>query len=444
MEPNNVPHPSAQSEPTTINKQTYRLTLLTLFWCFFTFGLNDGSLGPLLPVYQQYYQIGFVTVSLIFVFNCLGFVLAAVLNVYMSGRISFSKLLAASALFQIVAYAILSTAPPFPLVCFAFYLLGTGLSLLNAHGNGFLSMLKNPTEMGIAHASYGTGALVSPLISTQFSQFSGRKWAFYYIFLLGAVVISLVVIIGRFKGREYDVILSEMGVAQDVDFTTERRPGEVSTDSQQVSPQQTSASEGSGDRGVRGVPFSSVMKQTVMHIMALFIFVYVGVEVTIGGWIVTFIIRERGGGPSSGYINSGFFGGLTLGRIALLWINRKIGEKRVIFVDLIISIGLELTIWFIPSLVENAVAVSLVGMMLGPIYPIVMSQSGRVIPRKLLTGSIGWISAFGGAGAAVVPFITGALAGRFGIQSLQPLVISFLGLMGVLWIFVPDTPKREE
>lgn len=27
------------------------------------------------------------------------------------------------------------------------------------------------------------------------------------------------------------------------------------------------------------------------------------------GWIVTFIIDVRGGGPSSGYISSGFFGG---------------------------------------------------------------------------------------------------------------------------------------
>ena len=27
------------------------------------------------------------------------------------------------------------------------------------------------------------------------------------------------------------------------------------------------------------------------------------------GWIVTFIIDVRGGGPSSGYTSSGFFGG---------------------------------------------------------------------------------------------------------------------------------------
>jgi fucose permease len=51
------------------------------------------------------------------------------------------------------------------------------------------------------------------------------------------------------------------------------------------------------------------MKTRAVHLLAVFILIYVGVEVTIGGWIVTFIIKVRGGGPSAGYISSGFFGG---------------------------------------------------------------------------------------------------------------------------------------
>lgn len=54
-----------------------------------------------------------------------------------------------------------------------------------------------------------------------------------------------------------------------------------------------------------------------MHLLAFFILVYVGVEVTIGGWIVTFIIDVRGGGASSGYISAGFFGGLCLSLLFL-------------------------------------------------------------------------------------------------------------------------------
>jgi fucose permease len=82
---------------------------------------------------------------------------------------------------------------------------------------------------------------------------------------------------------------------------------------------------------------------------------------------------------------------------------------------------LEFVVWFAPSLIGDAVAVAIVGMLLGPIYPIVMNQSSKILPRWLLTGSIGWIAGFGQAGSAILPFMTGALASKVGIENLQPL-----------------------
>jgi fucose permease len=156
---------------------------------------------------------------------------------------------------------------------------------------------------------------------------------------------------------------------------------------------------------------SQILRNRIVHIMGFFILVYVGIEVTIGGWIVSFLVNVRGGGPSSGYVSSGFFGGLTFGRIALLWVNRKVGERRVVFIYAALAIAyvlfcplpcilvdpldfpslfrLELVVWFVPSLVGNAVAVSFVGVLLGPMYPLGMTLAGRVLPRKILTGSIG-------------------------------------------------------
>ena len=73
-----------------------------------------------------------------------------------------------------------------------------------------------------------------------------------------------------------------------------------------------------------------------LHLMAIFILIYVGVEVTLGGescpslpigcwisviragWIVTYVINLRGGGPDSGYISSGFFGG-TCNSVAIAY-----------------------------------------------------------------------------------------------------------------------------
>ena len=87
--------------------------------------------------------------------------------------------------------------------------------------------------------------------------------------------------------------------------------------------------------------YGQIFRLRAVHLMAFFIFTYVGVEVTIGGkassfwsrrhsnydrvgWIVTYIINERNGGSSSGYISSGFWGGLTVGRVALLWLNKRV------------------------------------------------------------------------------------------------------------------------
>lgn len=53
----------APSEPvefpvsTERHKLRYRAVLAALFWCFFTYGLNDGSAGPLLPAYQRDYKV---------------------------------------------------------------------------------------------------------------------------------------------------------------------------------------------------------------------------------------------------------------------------------------------------------------------------------------------------------------------------------------------------
>ena len=82
---------------------------------------------------------------------------------------------------------------------------------------------------------------------------------------------------------------------------------------------------------------------------------------------------------------------------------------------------LEVTVWLVPSLVENGIAVSFIGLLLGPMYPILMKQSTGILPRWLLTGCLGYIGSIGMAGSAVLPFLTGLLASRFGIASLQPL-----------------------
>ena len=82
---------------------------------------------------------------------------------------------------------------------------------------------------------------------------------------------------------------------------------------------------------------------------------------------------------------------------------------------------MQFIIWFVPSLIGNAIAVAISGVFLGPIYPIVMNQAALILPPRLLTGCVSWIGGFGQAGSAFIPFVTGVLASTKGIESIQPL-----------------------
>ncbi|CAE6402594.1 unnamed protein product [Rhizoctonia solani] len=382
--------------------------------CEFMFlgGWNDGTTGPLLPAIQRYYQVGFVVVSMLFVSSYVGYMSAAVLNIHLTDRLGFGKVILFGGVLQVLAYSLLSPNPPFPAFCLAYCANGFGLALQSAQANSFIAQLPNnpSTKMGLLHASYGIGAFIAPLIATQFAQLP--RWSFHYLCSLGLALLNAFILLFVFKLRR----LHEVTGAP-----------ESNTNSLQ--------SEGS--------KYKDIFSSRAVQLLALFVWIYVGIEVTIGGWIVTFIIEVRGGGTSAGYITSGFFGGLTLGRIALLWVNKKVGERRVIYIYNLLAIGLELVVWLVPNIIGDALAVSFVGLLLGPMYPTVMSTTSNIVPRRILTGSIGWIASFGQAGSAVFPFMTGALAQKYGVKVLQPLLIGTMSALIVVWIMVPPGPPRR-
>ena len=71
----------------------------------------------------------------------------------------------------------------------------------------------------------------------------------------------------------------------------------------------------------------------VTWICALFLLGYVGAEVALGGWIVKFMLEVRDGGDfASGMTATGFWLGITVGRLVLGFVTPKLGEKLAIAV----------------------------------------------------------------------------------------------------------------
>ncbi|TEB34190.1 MFS general substrate transporter [Coprinellus micaceus] len=387
----------------------------TLCYTLFIVGWNDGSTGPLIPRMREVYNVGYTVVSVIFVLSCIGFIIGALVNVWLQNKLGFGKTLVLGCTMQIVVYSIQAAAPPFPVFAIFNGLNGVGLALQDAQANGFVGSLSRHrgTKMNILQAFYGLGGLVAPFVSTQFANM--ERWSFHYLVTLGLILINLTCQITAFRFKRLDEALKDGG--------------------------EEVLSEAGGSEGGR---FGQIMRNKNVHLLGFFMLAYVGAGVTIGGWIVTYIIEVRNGGPSSGYIASGFYGGITLSRVVLVPLNRWVGERRIQFVYIALTLAFELVIWFVPNLGVNAAMVALIGLVFGPMYPITISVAARILPRQVFLGGVGWIAGFGQAGSAAVPFITGAIAQKYGIKNLHPTVMAMLGVMTILLFLTPDRPSPNQ
>ena len=121
----------------------------------------------------------------------------------------------------------------------------------------------------------------------------------------------------------------------------------------------------------------------------------------------------------------------------------QLGEKIAIAGYLLICMGLELCFWLIPSFVASAVFAGWLGFFLGPLFPAAIVVATKLLPSRLHVSAIGFAAAFGGGGAAVLPFAVGAIAQAKGVQVLQPIVLALLVLILALWCILPGGFKKQ-
>lgn len=112
--------PSATVKYPPMNR--WRIPVLCL--AFFIQGLNDSAPGALLPYMEQYYHIKYAIVSLIFVGNAVGFIVAAPFCHTLNNRFGRAKVLSACTLLNTLAYLAIVCQPPWPVVVIAFLVLG--------------------------------------------------------------------------------------------------------------------------------------------------------------------------------------------------------------------------------------------------------------------------------------------------------------------------------
>jgi len=415
-----LPSPTTQAAERLERWNASRSTvykILAAFWSFVVMGSNDAAYGALIPYLQEYYHLTFVVISLVFLSPLVGYTASALLNNSIHLKFGQRGVAVIAPTCHLIAYVVIAVHPPYPVLVVIFMLAGFGNGLADAAWNAWIGNMANATEvLGFLHAFYGLGAVLSPLIATTMIT-KGKKlpWYYFYYVMIGMAVLELITSTWAFWKATGAVFRA-------------------------ANPRTSDSKDNRMKEALIRLPFARVT-----WLCALFLLGYVGIEVALGGWIVKFMLEVRHGAPfGSGMTETGFWMGITVGRIVLGFVTPRFGEKLAITIYLPIVMALELIFWLVPQFYVSAVAVAFQGFFLGPLFPAAVVAATKLLPRHLHVSTIGFAAAFGGSGAALFPFAVGAIAQAKGVQVLQPIILAMLGVIWFLWLGLPRIHSKQE
>ncbi|KAK1147169.1 hypothetical protein N8T08_001908 [Aspergillus melleus] len=382
------------------------LKLVSAGFAFFVAGLNDGSLGALIPYIRKSYHIDTNLVSVVYGTTFLGWLIAALSNSYLGQYLNLGVFLALGASLQVLAHALRPWTPPFALFAVTFFFAALGQAYQDTYANTFVASVKAAHRwLGFIHAMYMAGCLVAPFVSTAVASSSSSvslsvgptaKWSLFYLAPLGLGILNLGLVVFAFR--------DSLGL--------KRRARSTGAVDAAASTRESSAVK----------EMWSTLSLPSVWVLSLYFFFFLGAVITAGGWIVEYLVHVRDGDLNQmGYVPAGFYGGAFLGRLLL-------AEPT----------------YRVPNIVTEAVAISLLGFFSGPFFATGISVASKLFDVGIRSSALAFIFVLGQIGGSLFPAITGVIAARTGVKVLQPILVGLLGATGVTWLMLPKSRLHHE
>lgn len=153
------------------------------FWSFIVMGMNDASYGPLIPYLEEYYNLSYNVVALVFLSPFVGYNLAALTNTTIHLRLGQRGIAFLGPSLHIISYVINCLHPPYPVLVISFMLSGLGNGFEDSAWNAWIGAMANANEvLGFLHGFYGLGGVFAPLIATSMITKLNLPWyTWYYV-----------------------------------------------------------------------------------------------------------------------------------------------------------------------------------------------------------------------------------------------------------------------
>ncbi|KAF2491339.1 MFS transporter [Lophium mytilinum] len=409
---------TAADQPPRPIDRVVAFKLLSATFAFFIAGVNDGSLGTLIPYILCGYKIHTGQIAMLYASGFAGWLLAALLGGYPKLHLGAGGTLVLGATLQVLAYILRFWKPPFGLFCTTFFFAALGTAFQDSQANIFVSTVKTAHRwLGVIHASYGVGCLVGPFIAAAISSSSPDRWTWFYFFPLGLTIVNLSLVASAFR--------SEV-----------RLPRRLS---------RKLADTGEGNTRKAWPEMKLTLRNKTVWLLSIFFFFHLGAAITAGGWLVEYLVTVRKNKLSEvGYVPSGMYGGLAVGRLVLAEPTFRLGERRMLLIYSALCLILQIVFWKVNNLISSAVTVSLMGFFLGPFFATGISTATKILPVEIHATALGLVFVIAQAGGTIFPALAGLVAGKAGVSVLQPILVALIAAMGISWVMIPRVDRKKE
>lgn len=346
--------------------QTKFSQTLVYLGAFVALGLANASLGATLPGLASNTQTALQDMGFLFTARSLGYLAGSLtggrLYDYLPGhRLMFGMIVSLA-----IAMMLVPLVSLFWLLIIVMLFMGLSESILDIGGNTLLVWLHGKDVgpfMNSLHFAFGLGAFLSPIIIAQAVLWGGNLvWAYGGLALL--------------------ILLSGLRLLT--------MPTPIS---QEVADDSTKAE----------------INYQLTSLIALFFFVYVGIEVSIGGWILTYVTQlNLTSELMASYLTAGFWGALTLGRLVSIPLATRLRPRYILILSLsgtLLMIGIMLLQPETISLIWLGTLGS--GFCMAAIFPTTLSLAER---HMVITGQVTGLFFVGASlGGMILPWLVGQL-----------------------------------
>jgi fucose permease len=374
--------------------------VLLAYVAFIALGLPDGLLGVAWPSIRASFGIPLDAVGMLITASVAGYITSSFLSGPVIARIGVAHVLTGSCALTGMGLMGYTLAPEWWMMVVLGVISGLGAGAIDAGLNTYVAAHFGEGLMQWLHASYGIGVTLGPIIMTV-ALANLNSWRTGYQVVAG-----------------FQWILA-VGFAVTLAMWEQKSAPEASQAPKRLTDYRT--------------PMRETLRHPRVWFSALLFFLYVGAEVSLGTWTYSLLIGSRGIDPTVGGLFTGsYWAAFTVGRVVAGLFARKTGGKLLVLGGLAIALlGTVILIWN-PSPPANLLAVALIGLAIGPIFPAMMSGTSQRVGMKDAANTIGLQMAATGLGTAVVPSLMGVLARQVSLEVIPICQAAvFAGLLGL-------------